>query len=220
MIVLAVCYPVLGWGTTGFIVWTVLFWFVLILLMSTQSFERPLYRLIWRILAGLALISCTAIVWCNSFLQSEHDWMFAFLNTLTVVFLTCACVCLAKCLFTSMKVSGEQLTGAACFYVLLGLLWTYFYHLLFALGKGTLGLSDTLSPVERHGDFLYFSYVTLSTVGYGDIVPDTLWMRVVSASESTVGQVFLAVLVARSVGLYLASTRLGAAGAIEQKGTV
>jgi len=207
MIVLAISYPALGFGTVGLILWTGIFWIVLLSLMYLPSFNRPVLHLAWKALTGLAGASCAAIIWCYTFRSTGHGWIFVALNVLTLMFLCAAGGSLAHSLFLTRRVTSDHLVGAACFYILLGLVWTYIYHIIYATGNGDLGLSKGLSPALRHAEFLYYSFVTLSTVGYGDIVPKTLWMRVASATESIVGQVFLAVLVARSVGLNLVAAR-------------
>lgn len=83
-------------------------------------------------------------------------------------------------------------------YLLLGVIFAVFYtqvafaHLsVFAPAQDPAGASS----------LYYFSFVTLTTVGFGDIVPATDWLRAVTVLEGLFGQIFLVVLVARLVGL-------------------
>ena len=61
------------------------------------------------------------------------------------------------------------------------------------------------SVEERYSrDFTYYSYVTLTTLGYGDITPKTPTAKYLATLEAIIGQLYLAVLIARLVGLYIA----------------
>ena len=61
---------------------------------------------------------------------------------------------------------------------------------------------------EHLHDFVYFSYITLTTLGYGDILPQTQGATALCQAEAIIGQFFIAVLVARLVGIE-ASQQLG-----------
>ena len=66
-------------------------------------------------------------------------------------------------------------------------------------------LSDASHPLQPLNLFLYLSLVTLSSVGYGDIIPVTPPARMIAALEAVVGQLYLAVFLARLVGLHMSS---------------
>jgi len=66
-------------------------------------------------------------------------------------------------------------------------------------------LSDASHPLQPLNLFLYLSLVTLSSVGYGDIIPVTPPARMIAALEAVVGQLYLAVFIARLVGLHMSS---------------
>ena len=99
-------------------------------------------------------------------------------------------------------VTGETIMGALCIYVLIGLIFAtvdYGYQLAstrpYFAQSGTHGTSD----------FVYFSYITMSTVGYGDLTPASGLPRTTAALEALTGQIFLVVLVARLVAMYTPS---------------
>jgi hypothetical protein len=96
------------------------------------------------------------------------------------------------------QVTGETIAGAVCIYVLIGMIFANFdYGLQLASGS-------FFAQSGHHGlpDFAYFSYITMSTVGYGDLTPTTGLPRTLSVMEALAGQVFLVVLLARLVSLY------------------
>lgn len=111
-------------------------------------------------------------------------------------------------------VDADRIYGAVCGYLLIGLTWALLYGALdltqpgsFDLGEGaTEGTAAGPAPVPHFADmdpFIYYSLVTLSTLGYGDIVAVTRSARSLSALEAIVGQIYMAVVVARLIGLHI-----------------
>lgn len=100
------------------------------------------------------------------------------------------------------EVTRDLVAGSLCVYILLGLSWAFAYALLEFLHPGSFHM-----PAQDQGyslfDMLYYSLVTLTTVGYGDISPVTHPARGLSTAEAVVGQFYLTVLVARLVGLHI-----------------
>lgn len=98
------------------------------------------------------------------------------------------------------EVTRDLVAGALCVYLLLGLSWAFAFALLEFLHPGSFRMP---TQEQGHGlfDMIYYSLVTLTTVGYGDITPVTPPARGLSTVEAVVGQFYLTVLVARLVGL-------------------
>ena len=65
------------------------------------------------------------------------------------------------------------------------------------------------TPEQLHADLLYYSLITLATVGYGDILPASETARTFAVMEATVGQFYIAVIVAVFVGMYAAERERG-----------
>ena len=105
----------------------------------------------------------------------------------------------------AQRVSSEVLFAVACVYLLLALTWAMGYGIADSLQPGTLAYTEALlgpgdEPSDR-GLYAYFSFVTLTTLGYGDITPVTDAGRLLAMLEATLGQLFLVIVVARIVGL-------------------
>jgi len=98
------------------------------------------------------------------------------------------------------RVTGEKIAAAICAYMLLGVLWALLYSLLYSLSAGSFNIEK-----PEMSDFVYYSFVTLSTVGYGDITPLTASARALAYVEAITGQIYLAVLVAGLVGMHITS---------------
>jgi voltage-gated potassium channel len=99
------------------------------------------------------------------------------------------------------KVDAEHLFAALSAYLLAGIYFGLLYWTIEKAYPGMLSASDL-----SRGGAIYFSFVTLATLGYGDIVPRTDVARGLTILEGVGGQLFLAVLVARLVSLYSKST--------------
>jgi len=111
-------------------------------------------------------------------------------------------------LMGSDEITLDRVTGAGCIYFLLGMLWATAYVALDTAWPGSFGF-DT-PPADPHmlrTELIYYSYVTLTTIGYGDIVPLTPFTRSLSSLEGVIGQLYLTITVARFVGMYLAGRR-------------
>lgn len=99
------------------------------------------------------------------------------------------------------QISAEHLYAALSAYLLAGIYFGVLYWVLERLVPGTFNVSGDFS----HASAIYFSFVTLATLGYGDIVPRGDIARGLAIVEGVGGQLFLAVLVARLVSLYAKS---------------
>jgi voltage-gated potassium channel len=102
--------------------------------------------------------------------------------------------------------SGDAILAAVCGYLLLGIIWTLLYQTLEAASQGSFrGASasgeESTAPDSHRGDLGYFSFITLATVGYGDILPVSRPARTLAWLEAVTGQFYLAVLVAGLVGI-------------------
>jgi hypothetical protein len=91
--------------------------------------------------------------------------------------------------------------GAIAVYLLLGLTWSTFYSIIEILVPGSFAY--TLHPDTLLGatDFLYFSFVTIATLGYGDIIPMTAQARSFAILEAITGALYLAILISKLVGM-------------------
>jgi hypothetical protein len=96
--------------------------------------------------------------------------------------------------------------------LLIGFTWGLLYIFLYQVHPDSFNLGNLstpgTSPTEQQVSpvLIYFSLITLSTVGYGDILPLTLQTRYAAAAEGIAGQFYLAILVARLVGIYMSKS--------------
>jgi len=111
-------------------------------------------------------------------------------------------------IFLAEIVTLDTIGMALCTYVLLGALWTLFYTPVLVLDPGSFIFNGPHPQGEEIAAVLtYFSYVTLTTLGYGDIVPVSEIARALAILEALTGTLFLAVLISRLVGTYSSSRK-------------
>ena len=108
--------------------------------------------------------------------------------------------------FRAPSVNTEVLCASISAYLMLGLMWTMAYWLVDQLTPGGAFAFNTNMGKQSMKGFnaFYFSFITLSTVGYGDITPVSRMARWLAAMEAMTGLLYVAVLIARLVSLYSA----------------
>jgi Ion channel len=127
-----------------------------------------------------------------------------------IFFALTACLLLADVLRKG-AVTADKIYGALCVYLLIGLTWGFMFLTLEGCQPGSFLFGQGRSSgIEKDpATLVYFSFVTLSTVGYGDITPLSHPARAFAFMEAIIGQIYLAVLVARLVGLHIAYSMAG-----------
>ena len=103
---------------------------------------------------------------------------------------------------TRGRVTPNHLVGATCVYLLLGVLWGLAYAAIDVVQPSALRAADPTQALDVD-DCLYFSFVTLTTTGYGDILPTTRLVRTLAYLEGMAGQLYVAILVATLVARYV-----------------
>ena len=103
------------------------------------------------------------------------------------------------------QASGDAILGAVCGYLLLGIIWSVLYCAVEMAHPGSFRMPgpanmDIGAPRLESGVLSYYSFITLATVGYGDVTPTTPLARTLAWIEAIAGQFYLAVLVAGLVG--------------------
>ena len=102
-------------------------------------------------------------------------------------------------LFKEKQITTDVIAGAICAYFLIGLMWSSIFAILEFAQPGSFDIPQSLRA--ESSSFAYYSYVTLTTLGYGDITPITTQAASFSLLEAMTGQIYLATLVARLVSI-------------------
>lgn len=111
------------------------------------------------------------------------------------------------------EVDLNKLCGAVCLYLLIGILFGQLYQLCDVFDPGSMMIESSkfqmhgeINAFERSNICNYFSFVTLTTLGYGDVQPLSRATRTLAYTEALLGQIYLAILVSRLVGLHIAAS--------------
>ncbi len=115
------------------------------------------------------------------------------------IFLAYVLVLILHFISTRHQVSADVIMAAVCGYFLLGFMWAYAFFFLETAQPGSFRFTREGAPTTQ--DFIYFSFVTMTTVGYGDCLPVSNAGRSLSVLEAVMGQLYLAVTIARLVGM-------------------
>lgn len=173
-----------------------------VILVSAVNAARPTRHI--RVIAwGLAIVA--AMLQVASPAAGRFEGTVEILATIATIALLCmsAYGIVAYIVRHEKSVTLDMISGALCVYLLLAIIGGGVYSLVDTAQPGsfTQDLSLDASPSTNS---LYFSLVTLTTLGYGDISPVSPWARMLAATEAVLGQIYLTVLVAYLVGIRLA----------------
>jgi hypothetical protein len=140
--------------------------------------------------------------------SAPHNAVVLIGHCLAVVFYFWAAVMIVASLFRSAALSLDSIFGAICGYLLLGMAWGVLYSMLDALWPGSFAIGERLAAQVQAEEshiyvFTYYSFITLATVGYGDVTPVSPAARTFAWLEAITGQFYVAVLVAGLVGALL-----------------
>lgn len=187
--------------STGSISIEIAFTFLLIILVFVVGHNKNLI-LLYTTIAFSALI----FSWINILNPS------AFLSILSHLFsftaLTLAITLVIKESLLSEEVTMDTIAGSLCAYLLLGFAFASIYALIDIVAPSSFissipGKEGLIDLASSDLDRIYFSFVTLLTVGYGDIVPASPPAKLTTIIEGFIGQVYLVVLIARLVGMHV-----------------
>ena len=113
----------------------------------------------------------------------------------------------AKQVLFSGQVDMNKIVGAICIYLLIGLIWVMMYLFLAQSIPGAFNGLEQLVWYDNFADVAYYSYVTLTTLGYGDISPVTPMARFLVYMEAVVGVFYMAILVASLIGIGISDSQ-------------
>jgi voltage-gated potassium channel len=136
----------------------------------------------------------------------QQHWAVVLAHTCIIVLVFFFAVTILGYVLRSGRVTADRIFAAICVYMLIGYGWAFVYALLDEIFPGSfaaLAEAGRNDYTHRVMQFRYFSFMTLTTVGYGDVLPRSETARTLAALEAVMGQIYLAVLVARLVGLHI-----------------
>jgi len=189
-------YPNIGgWGLVSFA-------FELSLIIAVWSLVR---QKLWFII-GIFLIVLGAI---SVVMQLMIDSLYTEVFGITVVFLFYIMTTFIafRELFRRGAIDLNKIFGSICVYLLAGLNWAILYYYQTILNHNAFNGLEYSDLKEKMFNLIYYSYVTLSTLGYGDITPNSPITQALAVLEALFGQFYIAILVAILVGTHISARR-------------
>lgn len=175
---------------------------IIVLIFSVIIVSDTKTSFVIAIFLGIPMLVSNATAFLYT--KEEYSTLVAFSSAL---FFTYVIVMLLRKIFTVGVIDINIILGAVCVYFLIGVVWALLYSLVDAFLPGSYSVSDKQVFSLDMNDFVYFSMVTLTTLGYGDITPVSASARSLAAMEALVGQIYLTVIIARLVGLHMQQTK-------------
>lgn len=185
----------------------VTFLFSVLLLTSVYALSETRRSMI---IAGTAAAPAVVLQWYVT--VSQTDGVLVAAHVFGVLFLGYTVAVILRYLLTCAHVTANSIYASLCAYLLLGIIWALAYSLIDVMQPGAFTFALASDPGSWRMQFgggnsgyaLYYSFVTLTTLGYGDIAPVIMPARMLATLEAVTGQIYLAVLVARLVALQIA----------------
>ena len=142
------------------------------------------------------------------YLYSPSELLLYISSTSTAVFMMFNALALIAYILKQDEPHPDTIYGGICVYLFLGFLWGELFLLTELAAPGSFSLNiENLNYSTIKADLTYFSFVTLATLGYGEITPVGNMARTLAIIEAVLGQMFVAVFIARLVGFHMGPPR-------------
>jgi hypothetical protein len=164
----------------------------------------------------VVVVGATVMVFSTASRELDFTVIFPVARLLMTLLIGVVIIVIFKDVMQRREVDMDAVLGACCIYLLMGIGWESVYAVIewgipnsFALPAGSPVPGGTTDAVSIQAELMYFSLITMTTIGYGDITPVSPPARVLSALQGVVAQLYVAIIVARLVGMELANRRSG-----------
>ena len=165
--------------------------------------QSPVPRILAFVFGAIAVVS--GFVWAIPGMSEKTITIaFAICTFSYAAFALISIVAMLRNVFEVEKVTVNRIVGSICIYILIGMFFTFIYAGIDLLLPNTFTFAGVqMFSLDNLPDYLYFSFTTLTTLGYGDIVPLVRFSRLVAMFEAITGQIYLVVMVATLVGMHV-----------------
>lgn len=208
-------------NTWGLLLLVALIFSIFILPVLSMEWQLRISRIVYTILYFSAIFSLekrlksililSAFAFCMEWLTGIFDLLVltTVSKSLNILFFITIVVFLIRQVATSRHVNLKVILGSVIGYLLLGFIYSIFVAFImqqdpaaFSVTLSSAGLSE---PVSRISESTYFSFVTLATLGYGDILPMKPYTRSLAVWIAVSGQLYIAIIIALLVGKFASS---------------
>ena len=184
-------------GNVGELVLSAIFLYSIILIVKTFSLRPFLFRFF----SSFAILAFILEI-IGRLELSKFIGVYSFLiQGVYALYLAVAVYFILKDILFANQVTVDVIRGGICVYLLIGFVWALLYGIVASFDPQAF--SQPLIEAESYGKSIYFSFTTLTTLGYGDIIPVSPWAEMLTNLEAIVGQLYPAILISILVSDYL-----------------
>jgi len=156
------------------------------------------------LIAGVLFVFVLISRWAADF--DKNVTLLLISNMFTIINLVFIAGTMLATIIQRKEISLDDVYGTICVYLLVGLVFAFLFFSIESYYPGAFNFT-AMGPVSASTqliNLIYFSFITITTVGYGDILPISMMAKTLSYMEAIFGQVYLTVLVARLIAIYVA----------------
>jgi hypothetical protein len=172
--------------------------FSVMFIAGIYAFSQKKHHLIFGVIFAIPMLLA---VWSQYFVISKT--IITIGNICGVCFFAFAAIIILKYIFSAQEVNLETISAAIVVYLLMAVLWSFIYIVLDTLYPESFAISTAEFQSAPRFIFLYYSFVTITTLGYGDITPLGVQAKSLAVIEAITGQMYLVVVVAWLVGMFV-----------------
>lgn len=176
--------------------WLISLFFVMTLLLGVNTLAFP--PKIIRTLQILAAISFAADIIVFPDFPKLTALTSLIAHVFQAIFVFCIMMAISFRITHEKQVNGAVIQGSICVYLLLGIFWFFLYQIVLFFDPFAFSIPEEITS----NSLFYFSFTTLTTVGYGDVTPINPFAMTLSNAEALVGQIYPAIVIAKLVSLY------------------
>jgi hypothetical protein len=151
------------------------------------------------VIGVLLAVPMIVSLWSGVF--GEYRWLQIIGHLCGIAFFAFIIVAILTFVFKQDEITRDLIAAAAVVYLFIAILWDFAYRLIEMIHPGSFSMPQGQSMGDTV-NYMYYSLVTLTTVGYGDIIPSTGVAKICSNLEAVIGQLYLVIMVAWLVGIY------------------
>jgi hypothetical protein len=159
--------------------------------------ERRLFRVLGSVLLPL-------IIGNWAFDPADHSLWAQLTSSFIMIFLLTTTISILASIIAANRVTADIIFGAVAVYMLVGVIVAVLFQLLHDIGSGGVITNIDKLGQDAFAEYVYFSFITLTSVGYGDFAPVTPAARTLALATGIFGQLYIAILIAKLVGIYTA----------------
>ncbi len=210
LLILLITFPLSTAGSAGRLLWDIGMSTTVLSSIYVVSYRR--IRHIRKLLTAAGVLALLTFASVFSAFFTHLQWLGLLAACSGLAFFTFSTSVIMLHIFHETKVTADEIAAAISAYLMLGITLSFCYTIIEYLAPDSLAVTHAVArpPADRlpphFGDYLYYSFTCLTTLGFGDVVPLSPATQAFSYLEAVTGQIYLTVLVARLVGLHLSQS--------------